>query len=266
MLIDFCERNGLIVTNTWFKKPKRRIYTWKAPGDWRRHQLDYILVKHRFRNSVKDVKNLPGADIDSDHNLLVAKFRTRLKKIIRFQKCRPRWDLEKLYAQRQSVQETLEEKLGAIEGESGNAEVQWNNIKECMLDTISDLLGKFEKIARKPWVTQEMMSKMEEGRKWKNVNNEEGRRKYRRLRNELKRATDWAKKECLEQSGFISQQGEWILLFFIMFRPALEPRQPPVHWVWRAGSLRVVAVTVFRKAIEPEEKECEKSLEVVSAQ
>ncbi|PNF36725.1 hypothetical protein B7P43_G12355 [Cryptotermes secundus] len=60
MLIDFCERNGLIVTNTWFKKPKRRIYTWKAPGDLRRHQLDYILVKHRFRNSVKDVKTLPG--------------------------------------------------------------------------------------------------------------------------------------------------------------------------------------------------------------
>ena len=34
MLIEFCERNGLIVTNTWFKKPKRRLYTWKAPGDW----------------------------------------------------------------------------------------------------------------------------------------------------------------------------------------------------------------------------------------
>ncbi|PNF31593.1 hypothetical protein B7P43_G18359, partial [Cryptotermes secundus] len=150
MLIDFCERNGLIVTNTWFKKPKRIIYTWKAPGDWRRHQLDYILVKHRFRNSGKDVKTLPGADIDSDHNLLVAKFQTRLKKIIRFQKRRPRWDLEKLYAQRQSVQDTLEEKLGAIESESGNAGAQWNNIKECMLDTISDLVGKVEKTARKP--------------------------------------------------------------------------------------------------------------------
>ncbi|PNF43555.1 hypothetical protein B7P43_G03904 [Cryptotermes secundus] len=44
MLIDFCERNGLTVTNTWFKKPKRKLYTWKAPGDWRQHQLDYILV------------------------------------------------------------------------------------------------------------------------------------------------------------------------------------------------------------------------------
>ncbi|PNF17035.1 hypothetical protein B7P43_G00839, partial [Cryptotermes secundus] len=44
-----------------------------------------------------------------------------------------------------------------------------------------------------------MMSKMEERKKWKNVNNEEGRRKYRRLRNELKRATDRAKKEYLEK-------------------------------------------------------------------
>jgi hypothetical protein len=34
--------------------------------------------------------------------------------------------------------------------------------------------------------------------KWKNVNNKEGRRNYRRMRNELKRATDKAKKEYLE--------------------------------------------------------------------
>ena len=32
MLIDFCERNGLTVTNTWFKKPKRRLHT---EGAWR---------------------------------------------------------------------------------------------------------------------------------------------------------------------------------------------------------------------------------------
>jgi endonuclease/exonuclease/phosphatase family metal-dependent hydrolase len=58
MLINFCERNGLIVTNTWFRKPKRRLYTWNAPGDWSRHQLDYILMKKRFRNSIKDVQTL----------------------------------------------------------------------------------------------------------------------------------------------------------------------------------------------------------------
>jgi hypothetical protein len=56
-------------------------------------------------------------------------------------------------------------------------EVQWNNIKKCVLDTMSDLVGKVERRARKSWVTQEMISKMDERRKWKNVNNEEGRNK-----------------------------------------------------------------------------------------
>jgi len=73
MLINFCERNGPIVTNTWFRNPERRLHIWKAPGDQSQHQLDYILVKHQFRHSVKDVQTLPGADIDSDHSLLVAK-------------------------------------------------------------------------------------------------------------------------------------------------------------------------------------------------
>jgi exonuclease III len=40
MLINFCERNGLIVTNTCFRKPKRGLYAWKAPVDWSRYQLD----------------------------------------------------------------------------------------------------------------------------------------------------------------------------------------------------------------------------------
>jgi hypothetical protein len=60
------------------------------------------------------------------------------------------------------------------------------------------VVGKVEKIARKPWITQEMISKMDESRKWKNVITKEGRKNYRRLRNELKRAIDSAKKEYPE--------------------------------------------------------------------
>ena len=42
-----------------------------------------------------------------------------------------------------------------------------------------------------------MINKMGERRKRKNVNNEEGRRNYGRQRNELKRATETAKKNIL---------------------------------------------------------------------
>jgi hypothetical protein len=96
------------------------------------------------------------------------------------------------------VQDTLEEKLGATGCDSENVEVQWNNIKECVLDTFSDLVGRVEKRSRQPWITQEIISKMDERRKWKTVNTEEDRKNYRRLRNELKRATDNAKKQYLE--------------------------------------------------------------------
>jgi hypothetical protein len=51
------------------------------------------------------------------------------------------------------VQDTLEEKLSAMECESGTAEVQWKIIKACVLDNSSDLVGKVEKRARKPWIT-----------------------------------------------------------------------------------------------------------------
>jgi hypothetical protein len=45
-----------------------------------------------------------------------------------------------------------------------------------VLDTISDLVGKVEKRAKNPWITQEMISKRDERSNWKNFNTEEGRR------------------------------------------------------------------------------------------
>jgi hypothetical protein len=43
-----------------------------------------------------------------------------------------------------------------------NVEGQWNNIKKSLLDTMSDCVGEVEKRARKPQITQEMISKMDE--------------------------------------------------------------------------------------------------------
>jgi hypothetical protein len=46
-------------------------------------------MKCQLRIGMKNVQTLPGAVTDSDHNLLLAKISTRLKKIIRFQKEKP---------------------------------------------------------------------------------------------------------------------------------------------------------------------------------
>ena len=55
--------------------------------------------------------------------------------------------------------------------------------------------------ARQPWVTDEMIRKMDERRKWKNVSTDDGVKKYKQLTNELRRETDteredWWMNQC----------------------------------------------------------------------
>ena len=45
------------------------------------NQIDYILCSQRQRSSKQSAKTRPGADCASDHELLIAKFRLKLKKV-----------------------------------------------------------------------------------------------------------------------------------------------------------------------------------------
>ena len=80
-LIEFCQENALVTANTLFQQHKRRLYTWTSPDGQNRNQIDYILCSQRWRSSIKSAKRRPGADCGSDHELLIAKFRLKLKKV-----------------------------------------------------------------------------------------------------------------------------------------------------------------------------------------
>ena len=43
--------------------------------------MDYILCSQTWRSSTQSAKTRPGADCGSDHELLIAKFRLKLKKV-----------------------------------------------------------------------------------------------------------------------------------------------------------------------------------------
>ena len=45
------------------------------------NQIDYILCKQRWGSSTQSAKTRLGADCGSDHELLIAKFRLKLKKV-----------------------------------------------------------------------------------------------------------------------------------------------------------------------------------------
>ena len=80
-LIEFCQENALVIANTLFQQHKTRLYTWTSSDGQHRNQIDYILCSQRWRSSIQSTKTRLGADCDSDHELLIAKFRLILKKV-----------------------------------------------------------------------------------------------------------------------------------------------------------------------------------------
>ncbi|KAH1023750.1 hypothetical protein HUJ05_003355 [Dendroctonus ponderosae] len=62
--------------NTFFEMPPRRLYTWKAPKDGK----DGTIIRNRI-DYIRMAKTYSRADIDWDHNLLVAEFRVQWKKL-----------------------------------------------------------------------------------------------------------------------------------------------------------------------------------------
>ena len=80
-LTQFCQENTLVIANTLFQQHKRRLYAWTSPDGQHRNQIDYILCSQRWRSSIQSEKTRLGADCGSDYELLIAKFRLKLKKV-----------------------------------------------------------------------------------------------------------------------------------------------------------------------------------------
>ena len=70
--IHGCISNDLTIGNTIFPHHTRRLYTWRSPGERTRNQIDYIMVKQRWRTSLLNDKTRPDADCGSDHQLMLA--------------------------------------------------------------------------------------------------------------------------------------------------------------------------------------------------
>ena len=80
-LIEFCQENTLVIASTLFQQHKRRLYTWTSPDGQHQNQTDYIHCIQRWRSSIQSANTRQGGDYGSDHELLIAKFRLKVKKV-----------------------------------------------------------------------------------------------------------------------------------------------------------------------------------------
>nr|VZI38299.1 unnamed protein product [Spirometra erinaceieuropaei] len=78
-LLNFADRNRLLVTNTCFQHRKKHLLTWYSNDGRTASQIDYILVSSRFRSWVHDSRSMRGAETGNAHGSDHVLVRTRLK-------------------------------------------------------------------------------------------------------------------------------------------------------------------------------------------
>ena len=81
-LLEFACYNDLVLVNTLGKHLVSRRWTWQSRNGGYHNQIDYIMVRRRFMTSVNTTKtrSFQGADIGSDHDLVMMSFRLHLKR------------------------------------------------------------------------------------------------------------------------------------------------------------------------------------------
>jgi len=79
--VDVCSVNDLFITNTYFRQSKtNQSWAWESPDKKTHNQIDYILVSRRMKGSVQNIRSFPSADVGSEHQLVLANLKLKLKR------------------------------------------------------------------------------------------------------------------------------------------------------------------------------------------
>jgi endonuclease/exonuclease/phosphatase family metal-dependent hydrolase len=78
-LVDFATFRLMAIKSTYFKHKQIHPQTWHSPDGHTFNQIDHCLIDGRHFSDVIDVMARRGANIDSDHMLVVLKLRARIQ-------------------------------------------------------------------------------------------------------------------------------------------------------------------------------------------
>ena len=87
-----------------------------------------------------------------------------------------KWNMDQLRTKEMQFRTGIEESIQ--EGSEMIVERRGNRLKDTVMEKATEHVGyKKGKTAKKPWITSDMLDRMEERRRWKNVKTGQGKRK-----------------------------------------------------------------------------------------
>ena len=172
-LIEFCIENQLVIGNSLFQHKTIHKITYEAEGREAKSIIDYFIYPQTLRFAFMDVKVIRGAEIGTDHRLLVAIIRIqrfRREKSKRYEKIQVKRlsDSEK----KKQYQELIEQRMNTLKIEE-DMEINdmWQKFKDGVTETAIEVCGKvtinFKKKSTN-WWTDEIKIKVKEKKEaWK---------------------------------------------------------------------------------------------------
>ncbi|XP_073671663.1 uncharacterized protein [Paramisgurnus dabryanus] len=174
-LIELCVTNNLVVGSTLF--PHRDIHklTWYSPNNRDKNQIDHLLINGMWRRSLLDVRVKRGADVGSDHQLVTAMVRLKLRKAQNKTHVQRKFDTQKLNDPRLKHRfvTQVRNRIQALQDlnteiNPANINEAFNNIKTAYQQSAEEYLGYREKKRSKEWIKPNTWKVIDERRKLKN--------------------------------------------------------------------------------------------------
>ena len=182
-LADFCDMNDLVIGGTLFQHKEIHKITWYSPNNRDKNQIDHLMISGKWRRSLQDIKVKRGADIGSDHYLVTAMIKLKLKRNGATAKTNTRYNVKKLqdelsrsafttslknrYQVLQELSEDAQRETGEEPEQEKHVNLMWEKIKTAYCDASKENLGYGIKGKSKDWIKGETWKAIEERRKIK---------------------------------------------------------------------------------------------------
>ena len=164
------------------------------------------MIKRHFQTSVNIAKtrSFPGADIGSDHDLVMMTFKLHLKKISKQGHSRIRFDLEKL--KDPEVAETFKAMIGGkfapltlLDADDVNMDDLINKFNVAVTETSNETLGK-HRHHKQPWVSPNILHLCNKRRELKKDKfTTEGAKQYKAVNQQIKKGMVKARETWIEE-------------------------------------------------------------------
>ena len=203
-LSDLCVENNLVISGTLFKHRYIHKTTWRSPDNNTVSQIDNVTVNQKWRRSLQDVRARRGADVGSDHVLVVAALSLKLRKTQRREERQRRFDTGKFKESkhRESFPAGLKKRFRILQEEQ---ELSIDNFNQAMMETSKKPLG-YRRKKKEEWIKSDTWTIIDERKATKKKLNdaksqrlkEQLQSRYSELDKEVKRKTRADKRASIE--------------------------------------------------------------------